>query len=800
MKKTILIFLLFLTVNAYSQKLSRAFDYIQDKNYDKALNIFSKSIGKGKNVFLCKYGEAIIYTRSDYTKPNKIKAYKNLVTIRPYLRNISESTQYTYSAEYGLSTETLDTLINWILDTEYQRALETPDDYFVDYYLETFANTKQAARLEAYRDSARFADVVKDGSIYALDRFISDYPQSKLIPQAVEKRDSVWKVAYDEAYKGLEISSIVNFEKKYPNCPFYDDSTAIYRDWAKSAHLLELPFGYISAQKVFYGNYIKKTAPSEMAFQVLLILMQKDLEKNDKKSALDTVEKYKVYFHNNKRIRELEAILKKPSTQVTASSLSELNTIGDEYMPVITADEKTIYFCGKYRPNNLSNTEDIFVANKINEQWQKAEPVKSLFNSYGNESPLSISADGNTLVIFENGNIFITEKKRDGWTKPQHIKEINSSNWEADAVISADGNAILFASDRRGNIGSYHPHDMAFHGDYIGNLDIYVCQKTETGWTKPQNLGTTINTPYAERTPFLHHDLKTLYFASDGHTGIGKLDIFKSTRLYDTSWLYWSEPVNLGSEINTPGKDFGYKISTDGKKAYFANFLGTGADIFVTTLPEEDQPEQVAVVSGTVLTTQGQVVQADIIWEDLETGEILGNLKSSPIDGKYFLTLPLGKNYGFFVSNDKYYPISDNIDLRNVKNKRNFKKDFIFVEIEQIIQGKVPIKLNNVFFDFNKYNLKKESYPELNRLAMFIKKYPNIKFEISGHTDDKGTAEYNKKLSSDRANEVKKHLVSLGCASKQMEVVGYGSEKPVADNNTEEGRKQNRRVEFRVIP
>ena len=182
----------------------------------------------------------------------------------------------------------------------------------------------------------------------------------------------------------------------------------------------------------------------------------------------------------------------------------------------------------------------IFSNLQKNGEWTKPEIVKSLSTNRKNEAPLSISPDGNTLLMFIDGNIYISHKTQSGWEQPQPVETINSGYWDADAYITADGNAIIFSSDRQGGVGQYHPFQSLYHADYVGNLDIYVVLKIdEKTWSAPINLGTTINTPYAERSPFLHYDMKTFYFSSDGWAGVGKYEIFKSTRLSDTYWTQW---------------------------------------------------------------------------------------------------------------------------------------------------------------------------------------------------------------------------------------------------------------------
>ena len=458
---------------------------------------------------------------------------------------------------------------------------------------------------------------------------------------------------------------------------------------------------------------------------------------------------------------------------------------GDEYVPVLTADGKTLYFCGSDRDDNLGG-EDIYVSHFVNGEWTKPKIVKELSTAENNESPLSISADGNTMIFFDNGKIYSSERTANGWSEPELFDVLNFKDWNSDVSITADGNAIFFSA------GTKSWFDI--------DIKIYVTNKQPDGtWSEPICLDSIINAGTINRSPFLHPDMKTLYFSTDGYGGYGYLDIYKTTRLDENSWDKWSEPVNLGENINTEGYDWAMRITTQGDKAIYNISTNDQNDIYMVDLEKEMQAEKVVTLSGKITDEAGNPLDAKINWENLETGTKIGNLKSNPANGEYFITLPVGKNYGIYVSKDGYYPVSENIDLRKNIVNYDIKKDFTLKNIEKILEGETSIQLNNVFFETAKYDLKKESYPELNRLADFLKQNPNVKVEISGHTDNVGSDEYNKNLSQQRANTVKKYLISQGCNSEQLKAVGYGETKPIASNNTEEGKAQNRRVEFRVI-
>jgi len=468
----------------------------------------------------------------------------------------------------------------------------------------------------------------------------------------------------------------------------------------------------------------------------------------------------------------------------TPYSISKnINTDGDEFLPIISADGNTLYFCGYQREDNLG-LEDIYVSYFENGQWTKPEIAEGISTAASNDAALAVSADGNSMIMFKDGEIYTTNKTKTGWGELVKFEELNYKDWNADAFYTSDGNAILFSSGDR----------------FDGNYDIFVIEKKNDGtWSEPINLGDTINKGTFSRSPFLHYDMKTLYFSTAAYDGEGELDIYKTTRLSETSWTEWSSPINLGPEINNESYDWGFKIVASGEKAIYNVTIDGNNDIYMVDLPKEIQPEKVVVVTGKVTDTKKLPLDADIIWEDLETGEKVGNLKSDPVTGEYIITLPKGKNYGFFVSKESYYPVSENLNLKGDIANYELIKDFVLKNVVEIKEGNETIQLNNLFFETGKHNLKIESYPELNRLADFIKENPEIKIEISGHTDNVGSDEYNQTLSERRANEVKNYLTSKGCNSKQLTAVGYGESKPVASNNTDDGKAKNRRVEFKVI-
>jgi outer membrane protein OmpA-like peptidoglycan-associated protein len=557
-------------------------------------------------------------------------------------------------------------------------------------------------------------------------------------------------------------------------------------------------------------QYIYATAPDEDAFVAVQMLAAGYIDKKDWKRAAGVFKKFREWFPEIiSRFQLIEELLNAESRNLIVTNIANVNTKADEYFPVITIDGSRMYFTGSGR-KDCTEGEDIFYSDFINNTWSKARNLGFPFSTKGNDAVNSVSADRNIIVLFGNykgaiggGDNFYAEKTSAGWSQiSAYPKSVNSSYWDCDGFLTADGKAFLFTSDRKGNIGNFHRGGYFFHGYYEGNTDIYISFRTDSGWTEPVNLGSAINTPYTERSPFLHPDGKTLYFSSDGYYGLGGLDVFKSVRLSGISWTEWSEPVNLGKDINTSGFDIAYKITTDGKLAYFStNKPGGkgGYDIYSITLPEEAKPEKnVVVIKGRVTDENNTPLDADLRWYDLITNRNVGVLRSDPETGDYLIALPVGNKYSYFADKHGYYSVSNELDLSEEKEHKETTVDIQMISVESLQKTETAIKLNNIYFDFDKYDLKPESNSELDRVFRFLNSNPGIKVEISAHTDSKGSDEYNLDLSQKRAQSVVDYLVVKGIIVERLAARGYGESVPVADNETEEGRALNRRVEMRI--
>lgn len=464
-----------------------------------------------------------------------------------------------------------------------------------------------------------------------------------------------------------------------------------------------------------------------------------------------------------------------------------INSADPEYFPSLTVDGQTLVFT-----RNLHNqNEDFYIStwDAADSQWHRAVNLGPPVNTPENEGTGHISQDGRILIYaacnqpggLGSCDIVYSVRTAQGWSTPVNLgPNVNSRFWDSQPCLSPDNHDLYFVSNRPGG---------------YGGSDIYVCHLQPDGsWSKPENLGPNINTPGDETSPFIHADNQTLYFASNGWPGIGDMDLFYSRRQPDGSW---SKPVNLGYPINTIDHDGTLFVAADGKTAYFASdrFNGYGQlDLYAFTLYPEARPIPTLYVRGTVydsLTHQPLSASIDLI--DVATDSLITRIHSD-IHGQYLVTLPIGKIYAFHVSHPGYLFYSDQFSLINQKAYRPYEINIPL----QPIRLHARMVLKNIFFDFNKYDLKPESKPELDKLVQFLKDNPTLHITIKGYTDSVGTASFNLTLSQHRAEAVMQYLIAHGIQANRLKAVGYGEAQPVASNETEEGRALNRRVEFEI--
>ncbi|MDP4267083.1 MAG: OmpA family protein [Bacteroidota bacterium] len=517
-------------------------------------------------------------------------------------------------------------------------------------------------------------------------------------------------------------------------------------------------------------------------------------------------------------------LIKKPTRVFIDNIGPGVNTKYPEYSPCISADESMIIFTSR-RDNENGTTlvspednkpyEDIYISYNDNGKWTDAiNPGKPL-NSDTHDAAVALSPDGQKLFIYKGdngGDIYQCDLKKDQWSKPDRLpKTINTEYHESSASFSFDGKTIYFVSDKPGG---------------FGGRDIYMSKMNEKGkWGEAINLGPIINTPYDEESVFMHPDGKTLYFSSKGHNTMGGYDIFKSVFENGT----WSDPENIGYPVNTPDDDVFLSVAANGKHAYYTSakpggygdkdiymitFLGPEKEVVTNTednlLASLTQPisetvvekaveiktNQVTILKGKILDDiTKQPVLGTIEITDNEKNQLVATFESNASTGKYLVSLPSGKNYGIAVKSENYLFHSENIDVKSEKSYQEIYKD---IYLKKATVG-TKIVLKNIFFDFDKSTLRNESTAELERLTKLLNDMPALRIEISGHTDNKGTATYNKKLSEDRAQAVVDYLVSKGINKSRLEYKGYGFDQPIAKNDTEQGRQMNRRTEFKIL-
>lgn len=554
--------------------------------------------------------------------------------------------------------------------------------------------------------------------------------------------------------------------------------------------------------------------------------------------AIDFFEKEKSVLtsqHDNylavveKKLRECNTAkeLMANPVRVFIDNLGEtINTKYPEYSPVINADGSAIFYTAcrpdgiggeKAKSKNGIYNEDIFVIyRQENGEWTAPKNAGTPLNTPNNDAVVGISGDGATLYTFmaENGgDVGFAELNGNEWgTKKNMGKNINSPAHESSGTLSSDGKTFYFVSSRDDSDGSH---------------DIYFSTKDEKGkWLPAENIGEPINSPYDEMSVFIHPNGTSLYFSSNGHNTMGGYDIFRS----DFVDGKWTAPKNVGYPINTIDDDVFFSITASERYGYFSSAREGGFgghDLYqITFLGEEKAPiytsedrliaylqksqnivtmekqvktsVAVTLLKGTVLDAKTQTpLLATIELTDNELGENIATFTTNSATGRYLVSLPSGKNYGITIKAEGYLFYSENIDIQNVEDAeyQEISKDVVLNKLEV----GVKVVLRNIFFDTNKSTLTKQSIVELERLVTLLKKTKKLRIEISGHTDNVGSEQINKRLSEARAKSVEKYLESKGIDAKRLVSIGYGFDQPIESNDTEAGRAANRRTEFKIL-
>ncbi|MBX2896449.1 MAG: OmpA family protein [Cyclobacteriaceae bacterium] len=486
----------------------------------------------------------------------------------------------------------------------------------------------------------------------------------------------------------------------------------------------------------------------------------------------------------------------------------QINSEFDDYAPVVNADETEMIFTSRRRDGNLNENvsddnrpfEDIFVSKREAGSWQPAQNIGTIVNTKHNESNIALSPNGNTLFIYRDGvgdgDIFTSTRQPDGtWTKPVPLPgAINSSFRESSITINKDETMLFFASERPGG---------------LGGVDIYSCIKDKKGqWTVVRNLGPGINTEFDDDGPFIDFDGKTLYFSSKGRKGMGGYDIFKAT-LMNLEKREWTEPENLGYPINTPDDDIFIVGTATPNRFYYSSVRNGGvgySDIYLIsekenapqpeTIPEKKGIQPIKFILEIVDAETKQPIEATARMRGKDN-TVIGSASLGTGVYEFGVMSTIPKEYTVSVEMEGY--IFENLKVmlgRATEEPQTINRRLL---LRKVAIGEVSA-LRHVFFDFGKATLQEASFDELNMMVTMMKQNESMQVEIGGHTDDVGSDVFNKKLSQQRADAVKRYLTDNGINTRRIKSVGYGEERPIVSNDDESGgREINRRVEFKVI-
>jgi outer membrane protein OmpA-like peptidoglycan-associated protein/tetratricopeptide (TPR) repeat protein len=474
----------------------------------------------------------------------------------------------------------------------------------------------------------------------------------------------------------------------------------------------------------------------------------------------------------------------------------------DEYIPSMTPDGENMFYARVIQmPPNKSDLikKDVFIekfyySQKKNGAYDNGQEMPYPFNVYQNEGGATLTIDNKELYYtvckdkgsYYNCDIYYTKKDADGmWEDVVALANVNNDDtWESMPCISSDGMTLYFISDRPVGYGGY---------------DIWFSKKSDKGeWSFPENAGKNINTSGNEKTPFLHSDGQTLYYSSDSPnlTGLGSYDIYYSRLQPDGSW---GKPVNLGYPINSDADDAGFFVSLDGKTGYFTSNKLKGAggwDVYSFELYKEARPDEMKILKGSITEEKSEKpVNARIEIKNVETKKV----KQIPVDsitGKYALVINTKNDYIMTVKKTDYAYESKLIPAEDTTRSETVREvDF---EVKPITVGQ-SYKLNDIYFGSNQYELNDDTKAILDGFIEFLNDNPRIKVAIHGHTDNIGNDQDNLLLSDNRSKTVYTYLIDHGIDAARLSYKGFGKTKPVATNDTEEGRAKNRRTEFVIL-
>jgi OmpA-OmpF porin, OOP family len=503
---------------------------------------------------------------------------------------------------------------------------------------------------------------------------------------------------------------------------------------------------------------------------------------------------------------------------MSTNSFQLANSSYDEQHPVLSPDGKTLYVTIGNHPQNIGGKKDpgdIWISRLTGDQWSAPVHGGTVINNRSYNAVAGISANNNRLFLHghydpsgataKTQGISIATDTGNGWSRPVNVAipyYMNKSAWLS-GYISDDGKIFIFSAETYGSLGVE---------------DLYISLNENGKWSEPKNLGAAVNTSFQELSPALSPDQKTLYFSSNGRKGKGGFDIYSATKL-DDSWINWSEPVNMGDRINTTGRELYFRpnrlgfalftstINSDGYgdlKVYQPDEPFLVKDPIVSLVKPVDSVVQIVELPRDTVTKIDNRVKVYGKVTNVKTGEPVTAVVSfngpgmdeqtvtSSADG-FSILLSASADYSVSIEAKGFISTMEKLDVHTYELKE-LEMNF---GLQPLAIG-TTVNLKNVLFAQAKTDILPESFPELDLVVHFLQANPNVRIELSGHTDNRGVHQDNIKLSQQRVNKVKEYLVSKGVEAKRISGKGYGGTKPIASNDTEESRRMNRRVEFTI--
>jgi outer membrane protein OmpA-like peptidoglycan-associated protein/tetratricopeptide (TPR) repeat protein len=573
-------------------------------------------------------------------------------------------------------------------------------------------------------------------------------------------------------YRYSKEQALVNFEKVYQTDSLYDKY--LYYWLGRANHL---NFKFDEAIR-FYTSFLSKVSSNSIQY--------KEVQR---------------YIYQATCARDFVA---NPSNNYVQNLGPVVNSSFSDHSPITSATDTFILFTSRRMTDAKAKEEydgepfeDIFFTSRNTKgEWSKPESFH--LNTTGHDASIQLFDNDTKLYIYSylhDGDIYLTEKVNGNWQTPVSFEEINSVDFEADAFMTKDGKTVYFASN---------------HLKKNGDLDIcFITKETSGAWSKPQLLPSVINTDEDEDAPYITADGKTMYFSSRGHTSMGGYDVFRS--MLDSATGKWTKPVNLGYPVNTPDDDLYFCLSSQTSRAFMSSYRTGGygeKDIYeVLTI------EQVRV-DGLLVDVNRKPIDGSgytITFTPAESASKNAAMQtvSASADGSFHVNCLSDNTYHVVVTDaaDTLFADTLQIELEEEKNKsivytctivpqKQIHTDSTVTAPKDSVIAKRTSVQQVIYFGSNSSDLGPASKNELRKLIANLEKDPLAKITINGHADGSGPEKLNEKLSEKRALAVKAYLISKGVTSTRIQVGSFGSQKPIASNDTEAGRAKNRRVEI----